>query len=228
MGKTLGILTIGQSPRPDGLARDVQAVLGSGVQVIERGALDGLSREEVDALQPGESDYRLVTLLNDKTPVQIAKKPILDRLQAHITDLERTCHADATLLMCTGEFPQFDHDRPLIRPQESLYGVVKGLAGEGTIGSLTPLASQLSQARDKWLSMGCTGVALADADPYCDDPIAAVRRATERVRSEGASVLFMDCFGYDLRMRAAAIDVFAGPVILARSMAARIATEVVQ
>jgi protein AroM len=228
MGKTLGILTIGQSPRPDGLARDVQKVLGTGVQVIERGALDGLSRKEVDALQPGESDYRLITLLNDHTPVQIAKKPILYRLQRHITDLERNCGIDATLLMCTGEFPHFDHERPLIKPQESLYGVVKGLAGGGTVGSLTPLESQLSQARDKWLSMGYTDVALADADPYCDDPIQAVTSATEKVRSEGASVLFMDCFGYDLRMGAAATAVFDGPVILARSMAARIASEVIE
>jgi hypothetical protein len=39
----LGLLTIGQAPRADALADDVQAVLGDAAEVVERGALDGLT-----------------------------------------------------------------------------------------------------------------------------------------------------------------------------------------
>ncbi|MDA0699882.1 MAG: AroM family protein [bacterium] len=220
---TLGLLTIGQAPRPDGLARDVAAASGMG-KVLERGALDGLSREDLAAMRPGEADYRLVTLLSDGNSVEIAKRFILARLQAQIEVLEAE-GADAVLLMCTGEFPPFQHRVPLVLPQLALYGVVKGLAGNGTVASLTPLASQVAQARAKWSSLGIAS-AVFDADPYGDDPCGVVASAAARAREAGAAALFMDCFGYDAAMGAAARAAFGGPVVVARSMAARIAAEV--
>jgi protein AroM len=220
---TLGLLTIGQAPRPDGLARDVAAASGIAT-VLERGALDGLDAADLAAMRPTEADYRLVTLLRDGTSVEIAKRFILDRLQAQIEALESE-GADAVLLMCTGEFPPFRHRVPLVLPQLALYGVVKGLAGDGTVASLTPLSSQVAQARAKWASLGIDAVAF-DADPYGDDPGAAVTLAASRAREAGAAALFMDCFGYDAGMGAAARAAFGGPVVVARSMAARIAAEV--
>jgi protein AroM len=169
----------------------------------------------------------LITLLNDRTSVIIAKRCILDRLQAQITDLEENENVAATLLMCTGEFPQFEHRKPLLQPQASLYGVVAGTVGDGRVGALIPIEAQYTQARQKWVDFGLPNAVVADANPYCDDPISAVQAAAAKVRDEGASVLFMDCFGYDNGMRAAAQESFGGPVILARSMAARIVSELI-
>ncbi len=220
---TLGLLTIGQAPRPDGLARDVAAA--SGIErVLERGALDGLSRSELAGMRPGPGDYRLITLLQDGSSVEIAKRFILERLQAQVDALEGA-GADAILIMCTGEFPPFRHRVPLIQPQLALYGVVKGLAGDGIVASLTPLASQVPQAQAKWTSLGIDSVVF-DADPYGDDPHGAVAAAAARADAAGAAALFMDCFGYDAEMGAAARAAFGGPVVVARSMAARIAAEV--
>jgi protein AroM len=193
--------------------------------VLERGALDGLSRSEIDAMAPTEGDYRLITLLRDGTSVQIAKRHILARLQAHIDDLEAQGVA-VTLLMCTGEFPPFRHERPLVAPQAALYAVVRALAEGGRVASLTPLATQVEQAGRKWASLGVPDAVVVDADPYGADPIAAVAAGAARAREAGATVLFMDCFGYDLRMRDAAREAFRGTVVLARSMAARLAAEV--
>lgn len=219
----LGLLTIGQAPRPDGLARDVAAASGV-THVLERGALDGLTREDLAAMRPGEGDYRLITLLRDGRSVEIAKRFILDRLQAQIDALEAS-GADVVLMMCTGEFPSFRHRVPLVLPQLALYGVVKGLAGDGRVASLTPLAAQVPQTVAKWSSLGVDAVAF-DADPYGPDPLAAVTAAAGHARSQGAAALFMDCFGYDAAMGAAARAAFGGPVVVARSMAARIAAEV--
>lgn len=219
----LGLLTIGQSPRPDGLARDVAAAAGMS-EVLERGALDGLTRADLTGMRPQEGDYRLVTLLRDGGSVEIAKRFILDRLQAQIEALEAD-GADAVLMMCTGEFPPFRHRVPLVLPQLALYGVVKGLAGDGRVASLTPLPAQVPQAVAKWASLGVDASAF-HADPYGPDPIAAVATAAAAAREAGAAALFMDCFGYDAAMGAAARRAFDGPVIVARSMAARIAAEV--
>lgn len=222
----LGLLTIGQAPRPDGLAREIREVLGSEFRVIERGALDGVSRADVAALLPGDDDYALVTLLADGTPVTIAKERILEHLQTQLDRLEVEDGVGATLLMCTGAFPPFRHRRPLVQPQAALYGVVIGLAAGSRIGSLAPLERQSEQAQAKWAGMGVTDVVLEAADPYGPDPHGAVRLAARRIGDAGASVLFMDCFGYDLAMRASARAVFGGPVVLARSLAARLVAEV--
>lgn len=221
---TLGLLTIGQSPRPDGLARDVAAASGGG-DVLERGALDGLDRSALAAMRPSEGDYRLITLLRDGTSVEIAKRYILERLQAQIEGLEAD-GADAILLMCTGEFPPFRHRVPLVLPQLALYGVVRGLAGDGRVASLTPLRSQTAQAAAKWASLGVPDAVVVDADPYADDALERVAAGAAHARAEGAAALFMDCFGYDAAMGGAARAAFGGPVVVARSMAARIAAEV--
>lgn len=224
MTRALGVLTIGQAPRPDGLARDVAAVLGPGLTVVERGALDGLSRDEIAALRPGPGDYHLVTMLADGASVELRKPAILERLQAQIAGLERAGVA-GTLLLCTGAFPPFRHRRPLLLPQAALYGAAVGVAGDGRVGALVPLAAQLPQARDKWRALGVADPALAVANPYHPDAPRLVGVAAAAAREAGAATLFMDCFGYDLAMRDAARAAFGGPVLLARSLAARLMAE---
>ena len=49
MKKRIGIVTIGQSPRTD-VVPEIQAHLGDHVEVLEHGALDGLSLTEVQEL----------------------------------------------------------------------------------------------------------------------------------------------------------------------------------
>ena len=224
--RTIGVLTIGQSPRSDRLGEDVRAVLGPGFRVIERGALDGLSDAEIAGLAPRDAaEYRLVTLLRNGRSVEIGKPAILDSLQAQIRDLEQNQRVDATLLMCTGAFPRFDHERPLLAPQEALYGVVAGLAGGAGIGALIPLESQQAQALAKWREYGVTDARVFPANPYGDDPVGAIAAASQEARSAGVAALFMDCFGYDRAMKAAAKRGFGGPVLLARTLAARLIAE---
>lgn len=224
--KTIGVLTIGQSPRADGLGEDVRSVLGPDTRVIERGALDGMSDEEIARIAPKEaSEYRLITLLRNGRSIEIGKPAILQRLQEQIRDLERNEHVDATLMMCTGAFPLFEHSKPLLLPQEALYGAVAGLAGGGKVGALIPLESQREQSLRKWHERGILDAEVFPASPYGRDPVAAIEAASGDAREAGIAVLFMDCFGYDLAMKAAARRRFDGPVVLARTLAARLIAE---
>lgn len=220
----LGLLTIGEAPRKDGLASDVRQAIGD-VEVLERGALDGLDYEEIDRMRPEDGDYRLITLLRDGRSVQVAKRHLLPRLQAQIDALEDE-GVNVTLLMCTGEFPEFRHQRPLLAPQAALYAVVTALASGGRIASLTPLETQVEQARRKWASLDVPDAFVIDADPYGEDPLSAIEASAGKAAEAGASVLFMDCFGYDQRMKKVAQAAFPGHVVLARSLAARLAAEV--
>jgi len=53
--RTVGAITIGQTPRSD-IAGELQTLLGAGVRVVQAGALDGLARAEIDALAPAPGD----------------------------------------------------------------------------------------------------------------------------------------------------------------------------
>lgn len=159
--------------------------------------------------------------------MEIGKAPILSKLQDHITDLENGVGVDATLLMCTGSFPPFEHKKPLLLLQEALYGAVVGMAGTGTIGALIPLESQRSQSLSKWREFGVGDVELFPANPYSDSPLPDIASAARAARAAGVSILFLDCFGYDIAMKRAVQAAFQGPVVLARTLAARFVAEMV-
>ena len=49
--KKIGAITVGQSPRVD-LIPEIQPILGDSVEIIQAGALDGLSKEEISKFGP--------------------------------------------------------------------------------------------------------------------------------------------------------------------------------
>ena len=223
---TVGVLTIGQSPRFDALGAEVAAVLGAGFDLVERGALDGLTAAEVEALAPGPDDQLLVTLLSDGRSVDVGKERILPLLQRQLQLLEEEDGVAATLLVCSGPFPAFRHCRPLVQPQAALYGAVLALAGGGPVAAMLPEPAQFEWSRREWRRSGVAEPVLVAAEPYQADAHTAVAAAAGDARERGGAVLYLDCFGYDASMREAARAAFGGPVVLARSLAARVLAEV--
>lgn len=92
------------------------------------------------------------------------------------------------------------------------------------VGVLRPLEGQLEDARQAWRRvLGGADVAVGAVNPFDARPAdlaAAVAGLTGR-----CDVLVLDCFGFGERMRAAAAREFGGPVVLIRSVAARLAAE---
>ncbi|QUL98258.1 MAG: AroM family protein [Candidatus Fermentithermobacillus carboniphilus] len=222
MKRVIGTVTIGQSPRVD-LIPEMKAILGPDVEIIEGGALDGLSLEEVKRYYPGPDDYVLVTRMADGTEVKIAKRHIIGRMQAQIDRLVRE-GAEVIALVCTGEFPPFKCDRLIVEPQKVLYGVTRALALELKLGVVIPDQSQVPAAYRKW-SGAAREVRVEAASPYSsgDDIV----RASKALREWGAQVVVMDCIGYTLGNKAVVKEIVGGPVILARSVVARVLSELV-
>src|SRR5437660_10252222 len=99
------------------------AILGSGVTVRERGALDGLGRAEIAALAPRGGDDILVARLADGTPGFIAERHIVGRGQAAPSELERAGPA-TTALLGTGRFAPLGARDLLGLPPQALVGIV--------------------------------------------------------------------------------------------------------
>ena len=72
MGRKIGAITVGQSPRTD-VTQEIEGLLGS-IELIQRGALDGVTADDITRMAPQPGEYVLVTRLTDGTSVRIAKK----------------------------------------------------------------------------------------------------------------------------------------------------------
>jgi len=217
---TIGALSIGQTPRADDLMREIAATLGPSFRVVERGALDPLTRQQVADLAPQPGQFALITLLRDGNPVKLGKPKLLPLLQARIAELEAE-GVDAILILCTGAFPVFTSRVPVVRPQAALYNLAMGLAAPGRAGVLVPLAEQIEQAEAQCQAIGMPAV-VAVADPYTDTQLADAVRAFARA---DVALCLMDCFGYSLAMKRAVQESLGRPALLARTALARVMAE---
>src|SRR4051812_16861687 len=107
----VGLITVGQAPRSD-VVPDMTAILGPEVDILEAGALDGLSRAEIAKLAPEGDDEILVTRLADGSSVFVGKSHVIALVEARIAALEDRGTA-LNVLLCTGEFPKLRARKPL-------------------------------------------------------------------------------------------------------------------
>src|SRR5260221_5509602 len=82
----LGVVVIGQAPRPE-IEAELRLVLGDALPIELVGALDGLSRAEIDRLPPRDSDDTLFTTLPDGAGVVISKQAVARHAQARLHGL---------------------------------------------------------------------------------------------------------------------------------------------
>lgn len=66
--KKLGLITVGQAPRDDVII-DLLPIFGPEIELIQAGALDGLSLQEISSFAPQDGDYVLVSRLKDGSSV---------------------------------------------------------------------------------------------------------------------------------------------------------------
>ena len=223
MKKIIGTVTIGQAPRTD-VIPDIVSVLGPGIEIREAGALDGLSKEEIASFAPEKGDYVLVTRLADGTSVQVAEQFITPRVNQKIADHFKR-GIQVVLLLCTGEFPDFEEGGLLIRPQKALYNAVAAVAEGMRIGVLTPSVEQVEQAERRW-GMISPHARAVPASPYVDTE-AAVKKAAEQLREWKADITVLDCIGYTMATREAVREITGKPVLLARRVAASLVKELI-
>ncbi len=220
MATRVGMITIGQSPRPD-VVPEVTGLVRQPMEVMQAGALDGLDLVEIRRLAPEAGDETLVTRMADGTEVHVAKRHIVPRVQACIHRLAP--QVEALVLLCTGHFPGFRSPVPFLEPQGLVDRIVQSVVGEGgAVGVMVPGATQVEEARQKMADYGLVPTVVA-ASPYTKSE--GIRQAAEQFRNSRVSAVVMHCIGYDAKMKAEVRRVSAKPVLLARSLVAKILEE---
>ena len=222
--KKIGAITIGQSPRID-VIPEMKAVLGNEIEVMEMGALDGLTKEEISEFKPEDGDYVLVSRLKDGTSASFAEKYIIPRLQNCIDELEKS-GAEIIVFICTGAFPNvFKSNKLLLYPQRLLYSLVPELASSGKIGVFVPLEKQKKQSYDKWCESG-KKIEVVSGSPY--DDIEKIEKAATELKEKDVDVIVLDCIGYNLKMKDLVRRITGKPVVLPRTIVGRIVREMLE
>lgn len=217
----LGVVTIGQSPRPDLVAAFAAHARGARVEV--RGALDDLATAAIDELARVPTDYPLLVRLADGTTREIGR----DVLHPRVVQQARALAAGgarAVAIACAGDFPDVPCDVPLVLPGRVVPAVTRALGSSRRIGVVTPVAGQVAAATAKWRDDGFDPIVVAAAP----DDDAALNRAGDVLRAEGITLVVLDCMGHadDAAWR---LESRSGArVLLAQSLAARVAGELVR
>ncbi len=218
----LGIVTIGQTPRTD-VVPEMAEVLGPGVEVLERGALDGLDIQTISGLAPGPADEVLVTRLSGGAQVFVAHRLVAPRVQRCLADLDRAGVAMSALL-CTGAFPGLASAAPLLHPDRLLLGVLRGTSWAGRLGVLTPSVAHVPHTAARWRASGFDAV-LAVLSPYEADDGRALALAVEALGGGEAGLVVLDCMGYRRKVKEEIHALLDVPVLQASLLLARVAAE---
>ena len=217
----IGAVTIGQSPRVD-VTPDIMPIFGEQVELIQAGALDGLSREEIERMAPKEDDYVLVSRLNDGSFAKFGERFILERMQQCIHRLEEQ-GAFLIMIFCAGSFPDvFQSKVPLVYPAKILNGLAKALSKNSNIIVITPDEQQIQQAYDQWGPI-VKKVTPIPANPYGD--IEEVYNAARKAKDIEADLIVMDCIGFTREAKNIVASISKKPVLLCRTTMARVVTE---
>jgi protein AroM len=219
----VGVVTIGQSPRPD-VVGEITRILGDSYEVIEVGALDSFSLEEVRKMEPEPGQGLLVTRMRDGTEVKINHDSVLPYLQRAITELNDK-QVKIILLLCTGRFPEFKSNVLVVTPSQIVRGVTNASIRKGKLGMILPSIQQVGGAPRIEDTEGLTTY-YDSASPY--GSIEDVKALGDRLAENKVDLTFLNCMGFDHNHKKIIMEKTGKPVIQSSSLVARVMKELLE
>jgi protein AroM len=221
----IGLVTVGQSPRDD-LVPFMAPLFGREVRVLQGGALDALSPSEIAALGPNPGEVGIVARLRDGSNTMLSHAQILPRVQGVVDRLQGE-GAELLVIMCGADWSAIRSRVLVVNPGKLFPAVVAAVAGHRRLGVIKPSPGQLDQTKRQFADRGVQAHVTA-ASPYTGaQRLVDVRRAAEELAKAEVDLVWMSCVGMDEAMRAVVCEVTRKPVILARTILARVIGELV-
>lgn len=222
--KRLGMITIGQAPRPD-VAPIIETYLAGRAELVQAGVLDGLSAQEVaERLSPGDGEYVLTSRMASGEAAVMSREKIQPILQEKIRGMEQS-GIQTILLLCTGVFPGLAAEKAfLIEPDQVIPPTLAAMTKGKRLGVLLPLEEQKETLKEKYHQHELFPV-FAAASPYEEDE-GSFRAACAELK-EQADIVILDCMGYTEKAREIVSALTGLPVILSNAMMAKLVSEMI-
>ena len=220
---SIAMITVGQAPRDD-LVPYMEQVFSRKVSIWQAGVLDGLPREAMASLAPDAGEVGIVARLLDGSNTLLSHKKILPRVQA-LVDRAVAQGAGLIVILCGADWSALRSPTLIVNPGKVFPAIVTALASGWRLGVIKPSAGQIEQARRQFADRGIEAVVTA-ASPYTGEQrLRDVRAAAEQLKVAGVDLVWMTCVGMDEVMRSIVREVTGRPVILARTILARVIDE---
>lgn len=221
--KKIGGILLTQAPSRD-IKSDILSIVGDGLEFIEVGVLDGLSRAEIIAMRPELGEPVLTDLLLDGTPVVVRENYVISRIQNCIDQLEKQ-GVELIVLFCGGDFSGIFHSTvPIIFPLKIMQGVVPLLTKTSRVAIMAPLPLHVDEAKRKWKDF------IDEPIPVVGSPhegINVVRHVAEIVRGLDVDLAVLDCFGFTIAHKKEFARISGKLTVSSRTLTARIIAEMV-
>lgn len=216
----IALIALGHSPRPD--HEEVYQRILPGVPRKLAGALDIFSCDEARKLEDKQGVSPLVCLLNDNTTVEIPLPVLFPHIERQINVLAAE-GAHLAVVLCCGGFPQFNSSIPVFLPGMIVPAVVKATCPDGKIGIIVPNQAQVSAAVAHWKELGIKAES-AVVSPYEG---VGFDEAAKKFRDLKCDLVAIDCMGFKEEHRDRLSRDCGCPVLLPKTLVAKIAGEVV-
>jgi protein AroM len=191
------------------------------LKIVEAGALDNLTLQQIESLRPRRGETVYVTRLRDGSEVKIAKERLIPLLNEK-TKLLQQQDVEATVVLCSGKLELESRGR-IIFPSVILERAVQSLLDErDRLGVLLPEKSQVREGEETW-SKFAKDVKALSVSPY-GESIESLKRSAKAFRDRDLIVL--DCIGYSSHHRKTVRTLAGKPVISARSITFRFLEEI--
>ena len=105
-----------------------------------------------------------------------------------------------------------------------MYYTIKAIAQDRTLGVAIPSQDQVPSAYERW-QKAAEKVVVEACSPYGD--IDEIKVAADKFARSKVDIIVMDCIGYTMKMKEMVHDKTKIPVVLARSISAKIISELV-
>ena len=217
----VGFVTIGQSPRTDIMANISPLLVG--FEVLEAGALDAIT--DPTSLAPAPGEKVLVSRLRDGTQVKLGEGKVIPLVYEAVESIIRQ-GARLVVLLCTGTFPRWELPVPVLYPGPLLYHFTAALANPETkLAVFIPAPEQEEEARKRWGKL-VNDVQVISLSPYINfvDFVAGLRQTEGLAERE---LIVMDCLGYGSQHKRAVRHIAPCPVLLPRTLVARVVHELI-
>lgn len=218
----IGFATIGEAPRED-LVPFLREQLPAELEVAEAGVLNGLSHDEIMSLNAHDDTLHLVTRTRSGASYRLNYQRTLPLMQRVVDDLVGQ-GVDLVVILCGADWSPVRADVPVVNPGRLFPNLIQALGGGLKLGVIKPDAGQVAHTEAQYRGIGLDPYVTA-ASPYQDNRITLAREAALFLKERNVDLVWMTCVGMDEAMRAAVNDVLPRPTILARSILAKVISE---
>ena len=219
----IGALVVGHSPRPE-IEAEFRQIAGETAHLVLRGALDGLSRSEIDSIQPQDESDVLFTRLTNGDGVRLSKKKVVYHGSKQLNQL-RAQGLSSVIVLCTGVFSEWATLKDVLFPSQIVAAMVNGVLPNGRLGVFSPLIEQCAQSKLRWQERGYDVHSFALSPNASDDEVIALGKS---IHDQTLELLVLDCVSYTRHTKRILSAITGVPAILGVSAAFRVALELVE